>query len=144
MGSVVRQTVLDAPVDQVWEYFEHPASWSEWDPDIVAVYEEADPGIADGKSWDIAMKAPKQGRLEFSQVVPGKGFTWQVVALGGAIRGIGNFGFSSAAQKDHTDFTYEFQMKGLLGRGLWLLGRKAVVKGVDDGLSNLVNEFSQE
>ena len=141
MGTETRRATLDRPSDSIWAYFERPQSWPQWDPDIVAVPDDAEPGIVEGRTWNVEMKTPKTGRLEFSDVTVGKGFTWRIVALGGAMQGVGNFRFEPIDDGTKTHFEYEFEMKGVLGKPFWLLARKTVVKGVDGGMSNIIAEF---
>ena len=136
METVIRTAVLEAPVDEVWAYFAAPQSWPEWDPDLVGVAESAEHGIVEGRTWDVAMKMPKKATLTFSNVSEGEEFTWTVTALGGMMHGVGRFAMEAADEK-RTDFTYEFGMAGLLGKALWRFNRKAVLKGVDDGLENI-------
>ncbi len=52
----------------------------------------------------------------------------------------GNFRFEPIDDGTKTHFEYEFEMKGVLGKPFWLLARKAVVKGVDGGMSNILAE----
>ena len=141
MGTEIRRATLEAASDTVWAFFERPESWPQWDPDIVAVRGAAEPGIAEGRSWDIEMKTPKTGRLEFSDVIAGKGFTWRVMALRGAMQGVGQFRFTPIEAGARTRFEYEFEMRGVLGKPFWLLARKTVVKGVDGGMGNILAEF---
>lgn len=142
MGLETRTATFPVSPEVMWSYFEQPQSWPEWDPDIVGVSETAQPGVAEGTAWDIEMQNPKTGKLEFSQVEPGKAFIWRVIALGGAMQGVGHFRFEPAHGGAHTNFTYEFQMNGLLGKPLWLLARSTVVKGVDGGMGNIATQFS--
>ena len=142
MGAETRTATFPVSPEVMWSYFEQPQSWPEWDPDIVGISDTARPGIVEGTAWDIEMRTPKTGKLKFSQVVPGKAFIWRVIALGGAMQGVGRFSFEPADDGAHTHFSYAFEMKGLLGTPFWLLARSTVVKGVDGGMGNITKRFS--
>jgi len=138
MTVVNRTATLDASVEEVWAYFSQPENWPEWDPDNVAVAEDSEPGIVAGRMWQIEMKNPKKGQLTFRDVVEHESFSWSVVALGGAVSGDATFGFQTA-EDGKTLFSYDFAMSGFLGRLLWRFGRNIVLKGVDGGLSNIID-----
>ncbi|MCH9814838.1 MAG: SRPBCC family protein [Actinomycetia bacterium] len=141
MGSEIRTATLNVTSEAVWSYFERPQSWPQWDPDIVAVSANTEVGIVEGRTWNIELEAPKKAKLEFSNVTLGTKFTWRVIALGGAMQGVGQFRLEPINGGDQTRFEYEFEMKGVLGSPIWLAARKKIVRGVDGGMDNILAEF---
>lgn len=135
MAKIHRSTKILATPESIWEYLAQPKHWPEWDPDMAEV--DADgPGFENGQVWTVRLDQPVTASMEFANVETHRRLDWNVRAFAGLLRSEATFRLEPL-DDGGTTFHYEFEMGGLLGSLIQRLRSSIVVRGVEDGLSNI-------
>mmetsp|Transcript_51837 Transcript_51837/g.96961 ORF Transcript_51837/g.96961 Transcript_51837/m.96961 type:complete len:152 (+) Transcript_51837:81-536(+) len=134
MAPTRRVAEIEAQPGVVWAYLADLSQWSVWDPDMKAVSDIRE-GLVEGGSFLAALEAFST-RISFWDVQQQTKCSWGGTALGGSVTFAAFFQLEPIGE-GHTRLTYEFEMRGFVGRFLGFLKPRAVVDGVETGLANI-------
>ncbi|MEL6348304.1 MAG: SRPBCC family protein [Myxococcota bacterium] len=137
MPIIERTADVAATPEAVWSYLAHFPAWAEWDPDILAV--SGVRGTLDnGGRFDVRMTRGLSTTIVCSAVTHARRVVWTGQFFMGLVTAQGIFELEPLDGGRHTRLRYRFGMSGPFGRVAGRLNRRAVVRGMEEGLANIV------
>eukprot|EP00439_Symbiodinium_sp_Y106_P008527 s6106_g1.t1 len=135
MAPCIRTVEIEATPETVWAYLADLPQWVVWDPDMKEVADIWGGGMAEGGSFLAKLDAVST-RIYFRDVQENCETKWGGTAAGGSITFDALFKLEPLSG-GQTRFTYEFEMKGCLGRVINCLKPQASIDGVEKGAANI-------